>query len=82
VILEGKVNVIRHLVHTSEVKVAGQTGKGLPPGVQAIEVFIIITENTVTLPPATELFKYAGDVKKGIVHGYFCIRTGRQTCLV
>jgi hypothetical protein len=62
----GTIIIVRHLIHTSRVITPGSTKKGLEKGVEAIEVYLSITEAGIKVAPAIREFNLVGEVKRGL----------------
>ena len=63
--LLGSVKSAEHLMQHSEVGVPGQKSKAKGEGVENIQIFMVITEVSVTTTPNLKDFGYVGIVKRG-----------------
>ncbi len=64
--LSGKVRKMDHLVHENVITLYGEKSRAKPEGVKDIQVFLVITEASVTTAPDISAFDYDGITKRGI----------------
>jgi len=62
----GNMGPINHLLHRSNISTPGVESKAKGDGVDAIEIWIAITEATVTECPGLKEFMFVGEASRGI----------------
>ena len=71
--LSGKVRSADHLVHWLKITIPSQKSKAKPPSVKDIQIFMALTELSVTVAPALSAFGYIGVVQGGLFTQIFDI---------
>jgi hypothetical protein len=67
----GAIAAMKHLMQRSSVMIPGALHKGLDMGVDAIEVYLAITEASVKIAPDVREFTMDGEVKRGYYNREF-----------
>ena len=78
-LLRGTVRDTTLKVHVSEVRYNEEKSKAKPDGVKDIQIFMIITEASVQVAPATDDFKYDGVTRGGLYkHTFAASQQGKR----